>query len=187
MEKKETIQLAKPPPRVLIFPLSAQGHVSPMLKLAELLALAGLHVTFLNTDYIHSRLVRHADVLARLSSYPGFLFRTISDGLQEGHARASDGGFMEMIRSMTESTKPLLKEMLVSGQLGSDDSPSVTCIIADGVFAGFTCDVAEELGIPIFLCRTISACCFWSYFFIAKLIETGELPIKGTKLLLLIL
>ncbi|GMN41379.1 hypothetical protein TIFTF001_010597 [Ficus carica] len=165
-------------PRVLIFPLSAQGHVNSMLKLAELLALAGLHVTFLNTEYIHDRLIRYTNMLSRFSRYPGFLFRTIADGLPEDHPRSGDR-FMEVVDSMNETTKPLFKEMLVSGELGSEISPKVTCIIADGIFGKFTNDVSEELGIPIILFRTISSCAVWSYFFLTKLIEIGELPIKG--------
>ncbi|PON87606.1 UDP-glucuronosyl/UDP-glucosyltransferase [Trema orientale] len=167
-----------PPPRVLIFPLPAQGHVSSMLKLAELLALAGLHVTFLNTDHIHNRLVRCTDVETRLSKYPGFLFRTISDGLEDHHPRTGDR-IADVFFSMKEKTKPVLREMLVSGKLGSDDSPLVTCIISDGIFGGFTIDVAEELGVPIIHFRTASACYFWSYFSFPDLIESGELPMRG--------
>ncbi|PON87602.1 UDP-glucuronosyl/UDP-glucosyltransferase [Trema orientale] len=165
-------------PRVLIFPLAAQGHVNSMLKLAELLALAGLHVTFLNTDHINNRLIRYTDIETRFSKYPGFLFRTISDGLEEDHPRTGDR-FMDVVYSLNEKTKPVLREMLVSGKLGAGDSPWVTFIIADGVFGGFTIDVAEELDIPIFHFRTIAACCFWCYFFFPDLVESGELPMRG--------
>ncbi|KAL5568960.1 hypothetical protein UlMin_025535 [Ulmus minor] len=166
------------PPRVLIFPMPAQGHVNSMLKLAELLALAGLHVTFLDTLHIHDRLLRHTDVLARFEQYPGFVFKTITDGLPEDHPRAADG-ITDLLHSMCEKTKTVLKEMLVSGKLGSESSPWVSCIIADGIFGGFTNDLAGELRIPIIHFRTISTCCFWAYFFLPNLIESGELPIKG--------
>jgi hypothetical protein len=49
-------QWPKAPAHVLIFPFPAQGHVNSMLKLAGLLSLAGLHVTFLNTDFIQDAL-----------------------------------------------------------------------------------------------------------------------------------
>ena len=81
---------------------------------------------------------------------------------------------------MKKTTKPLLKAMLVSGELGSGISPSVTCIIADGIFATLVSDIGDELGIPVILFRTISACCFWPYFFVSQLVETGELPMRGT-------
>ncbi|KAF4380229.1 hypothetical protein F8388_024522 [Cannabis sativa] len=73
--------------------------------------------------------------------------------------------------------KPVLKEMLVSGQLGSGESPYITYMILDGLFGEFTIDVAEELGIPCVHFRTASACCFWSFFFFPRLVDTGEIPI----------
>ncbi|KAF4395674.1 hypothetical protein G4B88_013448 [Cannabis sativa] len=156
--------------------MPAQGHVSPMLKLAELLAMSGLHVTFLNSDHIHNRLIKYTDMETRFSKYPEFLFRTIWDGLEEDHPRTGESVW-DIIFSMNEKTKPVLREMLVSGQLGSGDSPYVTYMITDGLFGGFTLDVAEELGIPCVHFRTTSSCCFWSYFFFPLLAQSGEIPI----------
>ncbi|KAK3031066.1 hypothetical protein RJ639_035097 [Escallonia herrerae] len=162
------------PPHVLIFPLPFQGPVNSTLKLAELLSLSGLHITFLLTDFIHTRIVRHTNIKSRFETYPGFRLESISDGLPEDHPRSGDR-FIEMFDSMRAVTKPLLKEYIqASGR-------PVTCIIADGIL-GFTCDVANEIGIPIFYCRTLSACCLWVLFCLPKLIEAGELPFKGDDL-----
>ncbi|KAF2296180.1 hypothetical protein GH714_036519 [Hevea brasiliensis] len=43
-----------------------------MLKLAELLSLAGLNITFLNTEHNHERLTRFTDVEARFANKPIF-------------------------------------------------------------------------------------------------------------------
>ncbi|CBI31568.3 unnamed protein product, partial [Vitis vinifera] len=67
--------------------------------------------------------------------------------------------------------------MISRGQ-GSDTRPPVSCIIADGMMS-FTIDIANEVGIPIISFRTVSACSFWAYFSALKLIESGELPLKG--------
>ena len=96
------------PAHVLIFPFPAQGHVNSMLKLADLLGLAGLHVTFLNTAFIHDRLVRYTDIETRFSCYPGFQFKTISDGLPSDHPRSGDRLF-ELFESLNSKTKLLLK------------------------------------------------------------------------------
>nr|GEW43455.1 retrovirus-related Pol polyprotein from transposon TNT 1-94 [Tanacetum cinerariifolium] len=37
-------------------------------------------------------------------------------------------------------------------------------------------------GVPVLFFRTISACAFWAYFCIPKLIESGELPFEGTNM-----
>jgi hypothetical protein len=39
----------------VIVPFPAQGHVNPLTNLAQLLAIRGVFVTFVNTDWIHKR------------------------------------------------------------------------------------------------------------------------------------
>ncbi|XP_048139634.1 7-deoxyloganetic acid glucosyl transferase-like [Rhodamnia argentea] len=160
-----------PPPHVVIFPLAAQGHVNSMLKLAELLALSGLHITFINSEHIHHRLLQHAEVQARFDDYPYFRFKTISDGLPMDHPRPGDH-CLTTFNYIKSITKPLFEELV--------DAPGqpVTCIIADGMFT-FTIDIARDLGVPIIAFRTISASSFWAYFCIPRMIENGDLPIKG--------
>ncbi|XP_058109350.1 7-deoxyloganetic acid glucosyltransferase-like [Magnolia sinica] len=160
-------------PHVLIFPLPAQGHINSMLKLAQLLCLAEFHVTFLNSHHNHDRLLKCTDLGSEVAHWPGFRFATISDGLPPEHPRSADF-LIDCIDSLKANTKPLFREMLIS-YCRSDDP--ITCIIADGIMT-FTIDVADELAIPIIAFRTISACSFWSYFCIPKLIQAGELPFK---------
>lgn len=163
-------------PHVLIFPLPLQGTVNSMLKLAELLSISDINVTFLVTDHIHSRLLRHSNVVSRFDKYPGFVLHSISDGLPEEHPR-SGSRYVEMFESMKFNSKPLLKEFLTSGWLEHGRGP-VTCIIADGVMS-FVCDVADEIGISIFYTRTLSVCSLSVFFSLPKLIEAGELPFTG--------
>uniref|UniRef100_A0A5B7A3R6 Glycosyltransferase n=1 Tax=Davidia involucrata TaxID=16924 RepID=A0A5B7A3R6_DAVIN len=167
-------------PHVLIFPLPLQGPVNCMLKLAELLCIAGFHVTFLNTHHIQRRLLRHTDVQSRLKRYPGFRFESISDGLPEDHPRSGDR-FMDIFDSLEAVTKPLFQEMLTSGRLSSNTGRPVTFIIADGIL-DFPLLVAQEIGIPLIYFDTISPCCVLIYLSIPKLIQAGELPFKGNDL-----
>ncbi|KAL6311787.1 hypothetical protein AAG906_022911 [Vitis piasezkii] len=164
-------------PHVLIFPFPAQGHVNSMLKLAELLSVAGLHVTFLNSEYNQHRLLLHTDIQTRFSRYPGFRFQTISDGLTTDHPRTGER-VMDLFEGLKATAKPIFRELVISRGQGSDTLPPVNCIIADGIMS-FTIDIANEVGIPIISFRTISACSFWAYFSALKLIESGELPLKG--------
>ncbi|KAL0545898.1 hypothetical protein IC582_015795 [Cucumis melo] len=166
MENEET------EPHVLIFPFPAQGHVNSMLKLAELLSLSGLRITFLNIHRIHHKLTLHTNFQSRFSRFPNFQFQTITDGLPLENRPI--GNFSDLINSLKSITKPLLKEMLLSGELG----PTPTCIILDGLF-NFIFDVDAHPNIPVFSFRTISACSFSAYSFVPKLIEDGQLPIEG--------
>ncbi|XAR65880.1 7-deoxyloganetin glucosyltransferase [Bertholletia excelsa] len=168
------------PPRVLIFPLPLQGPINCMLKFAELLCLAGIDVTFLNTDHYHRRLLRFTDVQSRLSRYPGFRFETIPDGLPEDHPRSGDR-FLELLRGLEAVTKPLFRDMLTAASRSSEQLSPVTCIIADGAL-NFCLDVAEEVGIPFFFVETISPCGLWTCLCIPKLIDAGEIPFNGSDL-----
>ncbi|KAJ0046160.1 hypothetical protein Pint_06411 [Pistacia integerrima] len=167
--------MEKDPPHVLIFPIPALGHVNSMLKLAELLSVDGIKVTFLNSEYNHDRLVRHTDVCSRYTQrLPGFQFKTITDGLPMDHPRTGDR-FADVLHSVKSVTPPLLKEMLLN-----EIKPPVKCIISDGIMS-FAIDVARDLGIPIIYFRTIGACALWAYYSLGEVIDAGELPIKGTE------
>ncbi|KAL1806181.1 hypothetical protein ACET3Z_029249 [Daucus carota] len=176
MQTNSSSASASASPHVLIFPLPLQGTVNSMLKLAEILCISDINVTFVVTDHIHSRLLRNSNVVLRFSKYPGFVLQSISDGLPKDHPRAGSR-YIEMFESMKLNSKPLLKELLSSGWLDRGRGP-VTCIIADGVMS-FVCDVANEIGVNIFCTRTLSACSLSIFFSLPKLIEAGELPFTG--------
>ncbi|KAJ8760221.1 hypothetical protein K2173_011091 [Erythroxylum novogranatense] len=160
-------------PHVLIFPLPAQGHVNSMLKLAELLCLSGLFVTFLNSEHNHERLVRFTDLQVRFSKYQGFQFKTVPDGLPVEHQRTGNH-FVELFETMKMVTMPIFKEMAKGMR------PPLNCIIGDGT-SEFVLESAIEIGIPVIHFRTVSACSYWSYFCIPDMIKAGELPIKGSE------
>ncbi|KAL8102889.1 hypothetical protein AgCh_027423 [Apium graveolens] len=165
-------------PHVLIFPLPLQGAINSMLKLAELLSVSDINVTFLVTDHIHARLLNHTNVVSRFKKYSGFVLHSISDGLPEEHPR-SGARYMEMFDSMKFNSKSLVKELLSCGRLERGGRGPVTCIIADGLMS-FVCDVANELGISIFYTRTLSPCSLSVFFSLPKLIQAGELPFSTT-------
>nr|XP_027109740.1 7-deoxyloganetic acid glucosyltransferase-like [Coffea arabica] len=167
------------PPHVLIFPLPIQGHVNSMLRLAELLCLAGLDVTYIVSDFCHNRLLTHTNVSSHFARYPGFSFQTISDGLPDDHPRAGEG-FVDIMPAIKMVTGPLFKRMMIEkGCFASSGARSpVTCIIADGVLS-FAGDFAEENGIALIYFRTVSACSFWACFCMPQVIEAGEIPLKG--------
>ncbi|WOL00708.1 hypothetical protein Cni_G09421 [Canna indica] len=162
---------------VLIFPFPLQGHINSMLKLAELLSLAGLHVTFLNTDHNHRLIVRHSAAYTRLASCPRLRFRSIPDGFDDdGHRSVSR--LLDLAESLRTRAAVFYKDLLlelVSGDAGGQGWPALTCVIADGILP-FAVDVAIGLGVPALFFRTSSACSVWSYFCIPKLFQIGDLP-----------
>ncbi|KAD2805149.1 hypothetical protein E3N88_38526 [Mikania micrantha] len=168
-------------PHVLIFPIPFQGPVNCALKLAELLCLSGIHVTFLNTEHIHRPLIRHTNVLSRFNRYPNFRFETLPDGVEHEKPVSGDR-FMEVIDGVHAVTIPLFREMMVSGRMSRNSERPVTVMIPDGFFS-FAVDIAIEASIPVICFETISPCCLWtSYLNLPTLIEAGDVPFKGDDL-----
>nr|UHH90542.1 UDP-glycosyltransferase [Nicotiana benthamiana] len=169
------------PPHVVIFPFPVQGHVNPMLKLAELLSLSGIHVTFINTLSIQKRLSRNTDIQSRFSLFPGFRFETITDGVSGNvsHTHQETNKLMVIFDFLRSNTKPILKEIILAA--GCPRQGPVTCVIADGILS-VALEVAKDVGIPILYFRTASAASFWIYLCSPQLIQNGELPFSGNDL-----
>ncbi|GJM85348.1 hypothetical protein PR202_ga01789 [Eleusine coracana subsp. coracana] len=134
-------------PHAVCLPFPAQGHITPMLKLAKILHTRGFRITFVNTEYNHRRLVRARgpDAVAGL---PDFRFATISDGLP-----ASDADATQDPATISHATKyncPAHFRTLLTKLRG------VTCVVADNLMS-FSVDAAREVGVPCALFWTASA------------------------------
>ncbi|KAL6222906.1 hypothetical protein ACLB2K_006296 [Fragaria x ananassa] len=68
-------------PHVVCVPYPSQDHISPLMQLAKRLNSRGFHITFVNTEFNHWRLVRSRGHTSSLSHLPDFRFETIPDGL----------------------------------------------------------------------------------------------------------
>lgn len=161
-------------PHAVCVPYPTQGHVTPMLQLTKLLHTRGFHITFVNTEYNHRRLLRSRGPNA-VKGLPDFRFETIPDGLPQSDRDASQD-----IPSLCDSTRknclPPFKDLLA--KIGSSSEvPPVTCIISDGVMS-FAIKAAKELGIPGFQLWTASACGFMGYLSYRELIRRGIVPFK---------
>ncbi|KAK9085739.1 hypothetical protein Sjap_026150 [Stephania japonica] len=169
--------VADPKPHVVCIPYPAQGHITPMLMLAKLLHYKGFHITFVNTEFNHQRLLnsRGSDAL---KGFPDFCFKTIPDGLPPSDLNATQD-IPALCESIPKNCLSPLKNLLLrlNESAESVGTPLVTCIISDGVM-GFTQDVAQELGIPEIMFWTTSACGFMAYLQYKNLRESGIVPFK---------
>ncbi|PQM33315.1 7-deoxyloganetin glucosyltransferase-like [Prunus yedoensis var. nudiflora] len=155
-------------------PYPAQGHVNPMMQLAKLLHSRGFHITFVNTEFNHRRLIRSKGPDS-VKGLPDFQFETIPDGLPP-----SDKDATQDVPALCDSTRKTclgpFKE-LVTKINSSSQVPQVTCIVADGVM-GFGRQAAQELGIPEVQFWTASACGFVGYLQYSELVKRGIVPFK---------
>ncbi|BAH93934.1 myricetin 3-O-rhamnoside 1,2-glucosyltransferase UGT709G2 [Oryza sativa Japonica Group] len=169
---------APAPAHVLVFPWPIQGHLNVMLHLAVALAGAGVHVTFLHTDYNLRRL--GAAAAAAVAS-PWLRFMSVTDGLPDDHPRTV-ANLGEISRSLHTAGRAAYRALLASSSqlvpadaAGGGAFPPVTTVVADALLP-FAIDVAEELGVPALAFRTASACSFLAYMSVPRLVELGELP-----------
>ncbi|KAM3237808.1 7-deoxyloganetin glucosyltransferase [Capsicum annuum] len=165
--------LDKPRPHAVCVPYPAQGHISPMLKLAKILHHRGFHITFVNTEHNHKRLLKSRGPDA-LKGLPSFRFEAIPDGLPPCDPEAT-----QHIPSLCESTTTTcldpFNELLA--KLKNTDVPLVSCIVSDGSMS-FTLSAAQSLGIPQVFFWTPSACGLLSYMHYRDLVEKGYTPLK---------
>ncbi|KAF3953561.1 hypothetical protein CMV_021009 [Castanea mollissima] len=163
-------------PHAVCVPFPAQGHVTPMMRLAKLLHSRGFHITFVNTEFNHRRLIRSKG-LDYIKGLPDFQFETIPDGLPP-----SDRDATQHVPSLMDATRKNclgpFKELVLKLN-SSSEVPLVTCIVSDGIMS-FTIKAGEELGIPEVQFWTASACGFMGYLNFTELIKRGILPFKGT-------
>ncbi|WOL01116.1 hypothetical protein Cni_G09830 [Canna indica] len=168
MEKKKA--------HAVCIPYPAQGHITPMMKLAKLLRSDyGFHITFVNTHYNHKRLLRSNAISSAVDQLPDFRFESIPDGLPPSDA---DSDATQDIPSLCDSLwKHALPPFLDLLRKLNRESPPVSCIVSDGAMS-FTLDAAKALNIPEVLFWTPSACGVLGYLHYQHLLERGLIPLK---------
>ncbi|XP_021640002.2 linamarin synthase 2-like [Hevea brasiliensis] len=166
--------IASPKPHAVLVPYPAQGHVSPLMQLGKLLHSRGFHITFVNTEHNHRRLIRSRGQ-EFINGLPDFKFKAIPDGLPP-----TDRDATQHVPSLCDSTRKNclapFKE-LIAKLKASTDVPPITCIISDGVMA-FAIDAARHFGIPEFQFWTASAGSFMAYLHHVELVRRGIVPFK---------
>ncbi|KAJ0647766.1 putative 7-deoxyloganetin glucosyltransferase [Helianthus annuus] len=161
-------------PHAVLVPYPAQGHVTPFMKLAKLLYSHGFHITFVNTEFNHRRLIRSKGPES-VKGIPGFRFETIPDGMPHSDRDATQD--VPMLCDMTRKTcLGPFKELLCRLNL-TDGVPKVSCVIGDGVMS-FAIKAARDLGIPEVQFWTSPACAFMCFLHYREFIKRGIVPFK---------
>ncbi|CAL5385974.1 unnamed protein product [Camellia sinensis] len=171
------------PPHAVCIPYPAQGHINPMLKLAKLLHHKGFHITFINTEFNHRRLLKSQGPHS-LSGTSSFRFETIPDGLPPSEADATQDILALCHSIMHNFIDPfrVLLDKLNEEAAASSDVPPVTCIVSD-LTMSFTQKVAEEVGIPAVFFFPASATALMGLVAYPQLIQKGLAPLKDASYL----
>ncbi|KAH9317621.1 hypothetical protein KI387_019390, partial [Taxus chinensis] len=157
-------------PHAFMLPFPAQGHVKPMMQLSKILSARGYCITFVNTEYIHEKII----ISGSTKSMADFRYETIPDDLPPEHGRTQQ--LDELCKSL-ENNSPAHLEKLVEKLNELPDVPPFTCICYDGCMS-WAQRTATRLGIPGIAFWTTSACGFYIYLSAPLLMEKGYIPLK---------
>lgn len=157
--------------RLLFFPLPLQGHVSPMLQLANLLYSNGFSITIIHTCFISSPKYP--------SNYPHFAFHSIPNGLSKSECSNTDN-LVALVSLLNANCAEPFRDCLVKLLSDVSDEP-VAGLISDSTWK-FTDSIAKSLQLPRFVLRTNNISSFLALAALPLLQEKGYLPIQGSSL-----
>ncbi|KAI3835906.1 hypothetical protein MKW92_025542 [Papaver armeniacum] len=162
---------------VVCIPFPLQSHITSMMKLAKILHCRGVHITFVNTEFNHQRLLntRGKDSLKGL---PDFRFETIPDGLPPPtNPNATQDVLSLCVSTQANCLQPFRNLIEKLNSSADSNVPPVSCIVSDGSLS-FTLQAAKEFGIPDMLYWPISFCAFICLLHFPHLVQRGLVPLK---------
>ncbi|XP_027355319.1 UDP-glucose iridoid glucosyltransferase-like [Abrus precatorius] len=161
--------------RLVLIPPPFQGHLTPMLQLANTLQSKGFSIT-----------VAHAHFNSPdPSNHPNLLFLPLSYGLSDTHI--SSKNIVDISATLNTKCVSPLKEFLVDQIAKANIShEKIACVIYDGLMHSIDL-VARELKLPSMVLRTTSATNVLTYYHaFVHLQRTGCLPFQDSKSLELV-
>ncbi|KAI3503258.1 hypothetical protein L1887_31697 [Cichorium endivia] len=161
-------------PHVLVLPYPAQGHVIPIMELAQRLVKEGVKVTFLNTEVTHNLVTNNSSEKDGFADLMQMVF--IPDGLEPWEDR---NDLCKLTNSILRSMPGKLEDLIET--INKEDSNKVTCIIADGCM-GWATRVAKKMGIRRAVFWPASVCTLASMLSFQKLIDDGIINNNGIPL-----
>ncbi|KAM1053969.1 hypothetical protein FF1_001420 [Malus domestica] len=138
--------------RVILFPLPFQGHINPMLELANILHAKGFSIAIISTNF---------NSLNPSTLNPHFTYHSIPVDLTENEASMKDPFLLLSILN-AKCVEPFREYLsgLLSKDVNSEDP--IACLISDPLF-NFTRSVAESFKLPRIVLRTGGAASFAVY------------------------
>ncbi|KAK6117423.1 hypothetical protein DH2020_048832 [Rehmannia glutinosa] len=161
-------------PHVLAIPYPAQGHVIPMMEVAQCLANNSVKVTFVNTEFNHRRVMKSFPQ----TGYKHELLSLVSvpDGLESSEDRNDHGKLAEaMAKVMPGKLEALIEE------IKGTQSDEVTCVLTDFFMAG-ALQLAEKFCIKRAAFLPASVAMLALTINAQKLVDDGIIDSDGTPL-----
>ncbi|CAK7327642.1 unnamed protein product [Dovyalis caffra] len=152
---------------LIFFPLPFQGHINPMLQLANILYSRGFSIIIIHIHFNSPN----------PQNYPHFTFYSIPDGLEHDVSTADIIYFVKLLN--IECVEPF-RDGLSRLLLDFKEEP-ISCIITDAVWH-FTQVVADSIKLPRIVLRTSDISSFHVFAAFPLLREKGYFRAKDSKL-----
>ncbi|KAD7480196.1 hypothetical protein E3N88_03332 [Mikania micrantha] len=138
--------------RIILFPTPFQGHINPMLQLANILHTHGFQITIIHAKFN----------APNPSNHPHFSFKPINDGFAEiADQLATNQDATFFLKYLNKSCMDPFRDCL-AGLLAEPGQDPVACLITDAAFY-FAQAVADELKLPRMALRTSNLGCVLAY------------------------
>ncbi|XP_047066963.1 UDP-glycosyltransferase 83A1-like [Lolium rigidum] len=148
---------------VMVLPLPAQGHVTPLMELSHRLDDHGFEVTFVCTEPVINAMrqtTTHDDRKIHLVSIP--------DGMADGDDRKDLG---KVLDALSRCVSGYVEDLI--------GKTKVKWLVADTNMGALCFEVAKKLGVRVASFFPASAACLGTLFRVPKLIEDGFFDDKG--------
>jgi UDP:flavonoid glycosyltransferase YjiC (YdhE family) len=155
--------------RIVLVPVAAQGHVTPMMQLGKALQSKGFLITVAQRQF--------NQIGSSLQHFPGFDFVTIPESLPQSESKKL--GPAEYLMNLNKTSEASFKECI--SQLSMQQGNDIACIIYDKLM--YFCEAAaKEFKIPSVIFSTSSATIQVCYCVLSELsAEKFLIDMKGSQ------
>ncbi|CAJ1862811.1 unnamed protein product [Sphenostylis stenocarpa] len=154
--------------RLLLVPLPLQGHINPMLQLAQILYTKGFSITIIHPSFNSPN----------PSNYPHFNFSCIEDEFVLTESSDLLSFLIELNAKCVEPFKECVGKLLQSDDAWEEP---VACLISDAI-CHFTQGVAHSLQLPRLVLRTSGVSSFVAFAAYPLFRQRGYIPTQDCKL-----
>ena len=159
-------------PHALVIPFPAQGHVAPLMKLALQIAAHGVKVTFVNTDFIHEKIMVSVPEKAEERSLISLV--SLPCGLE---LMDDETDIVKLIESVHRTMPGYLEDFILKFNQ-SNMNEQITCVVAD-TSVGWALEVAKKVGVEAVAFWPNGGACMALSLHIPQLLEAGIVDNDG--------
>ena len=164
-------------PRAVLVPFPAQGHINPMMQVALKLVDEGFLISFVNTDYNHSR-IAEANNTSNYTNHKMIRSVVVCDGLPSTDPRTDIAKLCDVTESVIV---PFLDNLI--HQIKEEDDATSVCLVVDAL-ASTALEIAQRHRIPKATLWTSLTATYALLYNIPALLSSQIIPSNGRVTLL---